>query len=231
MLGKVEHNGLFHLTPAGHLRILRLVAPAFTPRTVDGLQPRIDERSRRYLADLVDAGGGDFAAQVAKYLPVEVIGDYLGFDEASTRWLRDHVEDIFALSNPFLDEPGRAHVEQGLVTLHEVLTDAFDDRRRTPRDDLLTRLVQAEEEGDRLNADELFVLVVAPQASSTGSTPAETPWQVRSRRPSSHTLSARSSSRSRGSGRGPERGSSRRSVTAPGSPTAPSSPATPDWRQ
>lgn len=159
-LRRIEDNGLFHIPPADHRRIRRLVNPAFTPRTVARLRPRIAELTSEVLAPLSAGDPADLAGP-AQQLPVAIMGEYLGFDPDTTDWLLEHTASIFTFSNPFAAPELRARLEDDLATLDATLTVEFDRRRTSHAGDLLSDLVAASEDGDRLSNDELFALVVA----------------------------------------------------------------------
>lgn len=158
-IGRLESNGLFHLAPDDHLRVRRLINPAFTPRTVERLRPGIAALAADVLAPLRDGGRLDLG-QVAGRVPMEVMGSYLGLDAEAHAALCGQAETIFALTNPFTAVP-MEEVGEAVDAMTPLLLAEFEDRRRAPRDDLLTNLVQANEDGDRLSDDELLVLVIA----------------------------------------------------------------------
>jgi cytochrome P450 len=153
-LGYGEHSLLF-ANPPQHTRLRRLVAKAFTPRTVDRLKPRMAETIERLLDPLAEAGGGDLLDLLAFPLPVTVIGDLLGVPEPDRAPFRDAVR---ANTKTLEMNLTRADVEEADAAA-QWMVDYFDDllveKRRHPGDDMLSAMALAEESGDRLTDQEI----------------------------------------------------------------------------
>ena len=140
-----------------HRRLRRLVTKAFTPRIVEGMRPRIQEIAAELLDRVRANGEMDLVDEYAFPLPITVIAELLGIPAED----RDRFR---AWSNSFVspalseEEQKRfaSDVEAFLAYLHGL----FESRRAAPTDDLVSGLVQAEEEGDHLSEDELFSMVV-----------------------------------------------------------------------
>ena len=145
--------------PPRHNRYRRLVSRGFTPRMVAQLVETIDKRAERIVDQVIDRGSCDFVEDVAVKLPLEMICEMIGLPEAD--WPR-----MFELSNllvGFDDPEYRADPEAGTVAAAEIYAycDAVAaDRRANPRDDLMTALVQAEVDGERLTDLELNLFFV-----------------------------------------------------------------------
>jgi cytochrome P450 len=141
----------------GHRRLRRLVTKAFTPRMVEQLRPRIQEIADELLDVVGPRGEMVLVDDYAFPLPITVIAELLGIPSAD----RDRFREW---SNTFVSPPlGEEAFEQFLLHSGEFLAyleDLFDRRRREPTDDLVTALVQAEEQGDNLSENELFSMVV-----------------------------------------------------------------------
>jgi cytochrome P450 len=150
----VIRNGMLDREPPDHTRLRRLVSAAFTPRTVERLRPRI----RAVIDGLVDrvAGGGEFdlIRELAEPLPVTVIAEMLGIPEADRPNLRPWSADIcrmYELSPT--EEDGRVALAAA-VEFSEYLRGLIRERKASPGDDLISELVHAVDEGDRLTEDE-----------------------------------------------------------------------------
>ena len=140
-----------------HRRLRRLVTKAFTPRMVAGLAPRIQEIADELLDAVEESGEMDLVESYAFPLPIIVIAELLGIPSAD--------RDRFRLwSNSFVSPPlTEGDLERFIAHSEEFLTylrALFDERRRSPADDLVSALVQAEEQGDSLSEDELYSMVV-----------------------------------------------------------------------
>ncbi|MFC9858082.1 MULTISPECIES: cytochrome P450 [unclassified Streptomyces] len=149
-------QGLLDLEAPDHTRIRRLVSKAFTPRTVEGLAPTV----RRLAAELVDAlvaeGGGDLLAAVAEPLPVAVIAEMLGVPESDRALLRPWSAAICGMYelNPS-EETARAAVRAS-VDFSAYLRELIAERRGQPGDDLISALIAAHDEGERLSEQEMI---------------------------------------------------------------------------
>jgi cytochrome P450 len=149
--------------PPDHTRLRTLVSKAFTPRVVEQMREHIQEIVDGLLARLVPAGAMDLVADFAYPLPVAVICEMLGVPGAERERFRDwtlHIaRSLDAIALP--TEPDV--VERGLAARH-ALADYFRgliaERRREPRGDLLSELIAAEEQGDRLSEGELMATIL-----------------------------------------------------------------------
>ncbi|MGW2664063.1 cytochrome P450 [Nocardia tengchongensis] len=143
-----------------HIRLRRLVAKAFTPAVVRGLEPRITALADAALDRAAERGELDVVADLAYPLPITVICELLGvpLDEEPLlrRWsmlLARSLDPISATATGGRPDPGemvRANNE-----LHDYFERLIRHRRARPGDDLLTALIAAEESGDALTHDEL----------------------------------------------------------------------------
>src|SRR3990172_6558288 len=158
--------------PPLHTRLRRLVSKAFTPRMVEGLRPRIQE----IVDDLMDAvqGSGrmDVIRALAYPLPVIVISEMLGVPPADRDRFKHWSDEIVgALNGPFATqevlERARGSVNELATYMHGVI----EERRREPRDDLMSGLIAAEEQGQILSEDEMLatamLLLVAGNETTT----------------------------------------------------------------
>jgi cholest-4-en-3-one 26-monooxygenase len=142
-----------------HNRYRRLVSRAFTPRTVTRLTGAIEKRSRRVIDEVADRGECEFVEDVAAKLPLEMICEMLGLAEED--WPR-----MFELSNKLVgfDDPDyRSSPEEGQAAAAEIFgycDTVAADRRAHPRDDLMSNLVHAEVDGERLDDLEVNLFFV-----------------------------------------------------------------------
>ena len=145
--------------PPDHTRIRRLFAPAFTPRALAALEPRIEA----LVADLLDRaaarGGMDVVDDFAAAVPVQLIGDMLGIPSDERGPLRGWSLAILGALEPVTD---RARLEAGNRAVEEFkdyLRRLIAARRRRPSADpgeILSALIAAEDAGDRLTEAELL---------------------------------------------------------------------------
>ena len=150
---------ILNMDGAKHNRYRRLVSKGFTPRVVAQLEEQIVERAEAIVDAVCERGECEFVEEVAAQLPLQIICDMIGLPEAD--WPR-----MFQLSNTMVgfDDPElQATPEVGAEAAAEIYAycDAIaNDRRANPRDDLMTALVQAEIDGDRLDDLELNLFFV-----------------------------------------------------------------------
>jgi cholest-4-en-3-one 26-monooxygenase len=160
---------LLNMDPPKQTRYRRLVSAGFTPRTIDALRDTVQRRAEKIADSVLDRGGEvEFVTDVAEYLPLQMICDLVGVPE------EDH-HLIFEWSNRmvgFQDPDFRTTAEDGEIAAAEIFgyCDALvDDRRKNPRDDILTALVQAEVDGDRLSREEIdsFFVILCVAGNET----------------------------------------------------------------
>ncbi len=148
---------MLFLDPPDHTRLRRLVASAFTPRAVDALAPRIAELVEGLLDEVAGAGTFDVMDALAYPLPVIVICELLGVPAEDREQFKGWSSDATRLLD-LADADGEA-VQRGLAAgaaLLQYLFGLIEDHRANPRDDLLSAMIAAEEEGDRLTPQELY---------------------------------------------------------------------------
>ncbi|MEU5411284.1 cytochrome P450 [Streptomyces clavifer] len=149
-------QGILDLEAPDHTRIRRLVAKAFTPRRVEALGPAMERLAAGLVGEFVAAGGGDLLAAVAEPLPVAVIAEMLGVPESDRALLRPWSAAIcgmFELNPP--EEAARAAV-QASVEFSAYLRGLIGARRADPGTDLISALIAAHDEGDRLTEQEII---------------------------------------------------------------------------
>ncbi|MBM3729878.1 MAG: cytochrome P450 [Actinobacteria bacterium] len=152
-----------------HVRLRRLVAPAFSPRRADKLRPAMREVVNGLVDRVASSGTADIAADVCEPYPIPIICELLGAPKADwelfSRWATD-VLRVFD-NNFKVDMPAIIAAQDGLDLYTRNL---IADRRSKPRDDLLTDLIAMEEAGDRLTTEELVMMVEAVIVGGTDTT-------------------------------------------------------------
>jgi cytochrome P450 len=149
--------------PPRHTKLRAIISKAFTPRVVANLEPRIRELSRELLDATTDRGTMDLAADFAVPLPMRVIAELLGVPAADWPRYRRWSDVILTIANTISqDEAAARAIEEFRAVTAEMrawLPDLIAQRRAAHADDLLTRLVEAEVDGDRLTPDEVLGFV------------------------------------------------------------------------
>ncbi|MEU6140051.1 cytochrome P450 [Streptomyces sp. NPDC047081] len=152
----LNDHGMLDLEPPDHTRIRRLVSKAFTPRTVEQLKPYVQNLARELAGRLVDAGGGDLLTDVAEPLPVAVIAEMLGIPESDRAPLRPWSADICGMYELNPPEDVAARAVRASVEFSDYLRELIAERRKNPGDDLISGLIAAHDEGDRLTEQEMI---------------------------------------------------------------------------
>jgi cytochrome P450 len=155
---------LLNLDPPDHTRLRRLVSGAFTPRAIAELEPWIRELTDRLLTAADDAGF-DLIDALAFPLPIAVICHLLGVPAEDQAQFRAWGHDVAATLDPQLAAAARTQSRAAEVALTRYLQDLVRERRANPDDSILSALIAAEEEGDRLSSGEVvrmaFLLLIA----------------------------------------------------------------------
>lgn len=152
----LNDHGMLDLEPPDHTRIRRLVSKAFTPRTVEQLRPYVTKLAGELVDRLVAAGGGDLLTDVAEPLPVAVIAEMLGIPESDRAPLRPWSADICGMYELNPPEDVAARAVRASVEFSEYLRELIAERRKEPGDDLISGLIAAHDEGDRLTEQEMI---------------------------------------------------------------------------
>lgn len=145
--------------PPHHNRARRLVSKAFTPRMIAKLVAEIDRRAEAVIDSVIERGECEFVEEIAAQVPVQMICEMIGLE--SEQWPR-----MFEISNDVIgarNDPEYADVDTEAASAEIfMLCDAVaEDRRTNPRDDLMTALVQAEIDGERLDNAELNLFFIS----------------------------------------------------------------------
>ncbi|MFH7337425.1 cytochrome P450 [Streptomyces sp. KHY 26] len=156
----LNDHGMLDLEPPDHTRIRRLVSKAFTPRTVERLKPYVRGLADELVAALVRDGGGDLLKDVAEPLPVAVIAEMLGIPEADRGQLRPWSAAICGMYELNPSEDTAARAVRASVEFSGYLRDLIAARRGRPGDDLISGLIAAHDEDDRLTEQEMISTAV-----------------------------------------------------------------------
>ena len=155
--GYIPQVSMLDLDPPEHTKIRGLVSHGFTPRSVAALEPRI----RETVADLLDKVEGrqrfDLIADLAFPLPVIVIAEMLGVPPEDREQFNEWSNTVSLIVDPLLNEQQVRQVQQAVDEVFNYFEAVAEERRRNPQDDLVSALVTAEVDGERLERDDLLV--------------------------------------------------------------------------
>ncbi|CAN5257361.1 cytochrome P450 [soil metagenome] len=160
--GKVMmHNS----DPPVHTRLRKLISRGFTPRSVQRLEEGLAEAASQIVSAAAKKGSGDFVEDVAHRLPLKAIADLMGIPET------DH-ERVFRWSNAMMNAEDPDNLDDPKLAMVELIGYACElaaHRKQSPADDIITRLVTADEDGDQLTEIEFgyFILLLAVAGNET----------------------------------------------------------------
>jgi cytochrome P450 len=162
-------TSLISLHGAEHHRLRRLVSKAFTPRATGGLRTTVVEVITELVDQYAADGTCDVVTDIARRYPIPIICALLGAPAADWELFSDWTDDIFkAFSwNAAAETPT---ILAAWDRFDAYVDDMVADRRRSLSDDLLSELIRAEDEGDRLTGDELKMLAVGLMMAGTDTT-------------------------------------------------------------
>ena len=150
--------------PPAHTRLRGLVNKAFTPRMIQRLEPRMHAIANELLDAALEQGDVDLVEALSYPLPVTVIAEIIGIPAADrAKFKRWSDQAVANLGQVFVGgfDPERAQRQLRLFdAMREYFIPLAEERKRHPREDLLTGLVQAEHEGSKLDFEEMLSMLV-----------------------------------------------------------------------
>ncbi len=150
-----DRSNMLFADPPDHTRLRSLATRAFTPKTVERLRPQIVA----LVDELIDGFEGeevDVMDALAFRLPVTVIGQMLGVPKEDRAQFRPLVRAVTALLELAVTPEAMSEATAASTVMERYFADLVAERRARPRNDLLTKLIQAEDEGDQLTEWELI---------------------------------------------------------------------------
>ena len=156
---------MLNIDPPQHTQMRAIVSRGFTPRAINALRGALTVRAERIVEEAVRAGSGNFVTDVACELPLQAIAELLGIPQEDRR-------QIFDWSNEMIGYDDPEYGVDPMVAATELLAYAMkmaEQRQIEPTDDIVTKLVNAEVDGEHLSADEFgfFVLLLAVAGNET----------------------------------------------------------------
>jgi cytochrome P450 len=158
-----------------HGQLRRIVSSAFTPRQIAKIQEQVRNQAKVIVDDLLEAGEGDFVKLVAKRMPMWTIYEMLGLDPERRQEAASYGHGLVSWADEEVAagrDPGQV-MSDSLVGLLRVGFDFLEERRRRPKADLMTAIINAEVDGQRLTDEEIasfFVLLAVAGNGTTGNT-------------------------------------------------------------
>ncbi len=159
---------MLNMDPPEHTKLRMIVNRGFTPRRIKELQDILAVRARTIVDRIAESGSCDFVADVACELPLQAIAEFLGVPEDDRHMLFEWTNRLIGFDDPEFrtsDEDGKAAAAE----IYAYAQDLAADRRRQPREDIVTALITAEVDGHKLSELDfnLFFLLLAVAGNET----------------------------------------------------------------
>lgn len=159
---------MLYTDPPKHTRYRKLVNTGFTPRMIRILEQHLRHRAHLIVDNIIERGTCDFVEDLAAELPLQAIAEIMGVPQEDRRLLFDWTNRMIGIDDPeFVDEGGNGGA--AAAELYGYAHQLAAQRREDPRDDIVTKLINAEIEGDRLSETEFdfFMLLLAVAGNET----------------------------------------------------------------
>ncbi|EME54081.1 cytochrome P450 [Amycolatopsis decaplanina] len=156
---------LLNMDAPQHTKLRRIVSKGFTPRSIAKLEDTLRDRAERIVSEAKKKGSGDFVVDVACELPLQAIAELIGIPQEDRLKVFDWSNQMVAYDDPEYEvEPLAASAE-----IVGYAWNMAEERRRCPMDDIVTKLVQADVDGESLASDEFgfFVILLAVAGNET----------------------------------------------------------------
>ncbi|MGP4019627.1 cytochrome P450 [Saccharopolyspora sp. 5N708] len=156
---------MLNIDPPQHTKLRKIVQRGFTPRAINSLRAVLQDRAQHIVNDARSRGSGDFVTDVACELPLQAIAELLGLPQ-------EHRKEIFDWSNQMVGYDDPEYDIQPEAAAAEMLgyfTNMAEQRRGCPMDDIVSKLVHADIDGNALTSDEFgfFVILLAVAGNET----------------------------------------------------------------
>ncbi len=163
-----EGNLMLTMDAPEHTRYRKLVNRGFTPRQMRMLEPHIRELTANIIDEVIEQGGCDYVVDVAAELPLQVIAEMLGVPMEDRHKLFEWSNRMIGSEDPEY-QVSQEEVMNAQVEMFMYANELAAQRRKEPRDDIVTALLDAEIDGDRLSEMDfnLFFLLIAVAGNET----------------------------------------------------------------
>ena len=155
-----EQHSLLELEPPVHTRLRGLINRSFLSRQVERLRPAITSLSNGLIDRFEAEGEADLLTSFATPIPVIVICDLLGVPSDMAQQLLSWSHDMVSMYQARRDRAVEDAAVKATIAFSEFMRGYINQRRKDPRDDLLSELIRAEEQGQKLSEDELVTTAI-----------------------------------------------------------------------
>ncbi|WP_198421217.1 cytochrome P450 [Mycobacterium intracellulare] len=162
----LQRNVMLNMDAPHHTRLRKIISRGFTPRAIGRLRDELDARAQNIAKTAASSGCGDFVEQVSCELPLQAIAGLLGVPQEDR-------DKIFRWSNEMTgnEDPEYAHIDPAMSSAELIMyaMKMAEERAKNPGDDIVTQLIQADIDGEKLSDDEFgfFVVMLAVAGNET----------------------------------------------------------------
>ena len=166
-------GSMINMDDPRHARLRRIVSRGFTPRALQALERDVQSRARTVVDRVLEKEECDFVSEIAAPLPLEIVCDLMGLPKEHTSFVFEQSNIILGLGDPEYVAPGQNVLMAAMTAANELVAlmkEIARERRGNPRDDLTSKLLDADIDGDALDEQELasfFVLLVVAGNETT----------------------------------------------------------------
>ena len=171
--GSIDMRGkmMVMTDPPRHTRYRLLVNKGFTPRMIGLIEQHLAYRAELIVDQVIERGSCEFVTELAAELPLQAIADIMGVPQEERHLLFDWSNRLVGSDDPEYnkDPDNSAHALTAATELYLYANALGEARRVDPRDDIVTRLINAEIDGDKLTSEEfeLFIMLLAVAGNET----------------------------------------------------------------
>jgi cholest-4-en-3-one 26-monooxygenase len=161
----VQRLILLNMDPPEHTKLRRIISRGFTPRAINNLKDALTERAGKIVKTAIESGTGEFVTDVSCELPLQAIAELIGVPQDDRRKIFEWSNQMIGYDDPeFEGDPTVAATE--LIGYSMAMA---EERKKCPMDDIVTKLISAEIDGESLSDDEFgfFVILLAVAGNET----------------------------------------------------------------
>ena len=156
-LADASNKFLFYMNPPDHTRLRRLVSKAFSPVVIEGMRPQIQTIVDECLDKALSRGEMDIIAELAELLPIKVIASMLGVPPRDAQeQLHQWSQVLSRILDPLISLEEYEAINKAILEFQEYFCELISKREKDPQDDLISYLIAARDESDKLSEEEVL---------------------------------------------------------------------------
>ncbi len=166
--GAMVREMMLYMDPPRHTRYRRLVNKGFTPRMIGLLEPGLIEKARSIVDKVVDQGNCDFVLDVSAELPLQAIAELMGVPQEDRHKMFDWTNRMIGIDDPEF-EGDKDSAGEAAAEIYLYANALAAEKRAEPSDDIISKLLTAELDGDELSETEfdMFFMLLAVAGNET----------------------------------------------------------------